>query len=65
MPENDCEAAAEIIRTGGKYALPNCLRPVDPRLRWCLPTGFHWKTMRLRMTASPRCRCSQFKGPPQ
>ena len=33
MPENDCEAVAEIIRTGGNYALPNCLRPVDPRLR--------------------------------
>jgi hypothetical protein len=23
MPENDCEAIAEIIRTNGNYALPN------------------------------------------
>jgi len=57
MPERQLQNLSAPNELGAA----NCLRPADPRLRRSSPTGFHWKTMRLRVTASPRSRCSQLQ----
>ena len=57
MPERQLQNLSAPNELGAA----NCLRSADPRLRRCSPTGFHWKTMRLRVTASPRSRCPQFQ----
>ena len=66
MPENDCEAVAEFIRTKGITRCPTaCVLPTQGSV--LPPTGLRWKSTRLRGTVyaehKPRLAGDLFSRP--
>jgi len=55
MPERQLQNLSAPNELGAAQLPALC----QPKASLMLPTGFHWKTMRLRVIASPRSHCPQ------